>query len=741
VIQNLAPIANPDTASTVEYTWVDIPVLANDSDPEGLLDQASLQVVTYPSHVFTQQYGSDDFIISSNGSIGYRPEPGFIGLDSFTYQICDIYGVCSESLVQINVGQNHPPTGTDDFYATDYNTPITFDVFENDTDPDGNLNLSEIFLDNSDPDYPSTTQHGTLDQLGDGGDFTYTPDQDFVGTDEFYYYVYDQTGERYHAHVEITVNGPFLIDLSTWTQDDINSNCTSFDLAVNESLTARLDCALVLSTESTVSSSVGTAGYTDGRLTWEFPTTDGPAESQDVTVTVVNADAKTVGYIYFDLEVFNLPPTIDSMELSPSLLQLGEALTVTTNFSDPALNEDVVYTCQVNFGDGSIVDGVVSGYTCYADHIYTTPGVYEIKVTVTDKDGGYTTGSNYEFDNGVNLFVFDLNSLSSEEISDLCTKFDLTVNEGEEAGLDCAFALPADSTLKSSLGAIQYVAGRLEWIFDTTDGPAESQGVWVSVFNANDELIGYIYFDLDVLNVPPTIGSMELSPSLLRLGETLTVTTNFSDPALNEDAIYTCTVDFGDGSIVDGLVSSYTCYADHIYATPGVYEIKVTVTDKDGDSVIKSNLDFNNSSFMIVYNPTTGFVTGGGWIDSPEGAYYLDPSLTGKASFGFVSRYKNGATIPTGNTEFQFKAGDVNFHSSSYDWLVVSGNNYARFKGTGTINGIGEYKFMIWAGDGESDSFRIKIWKENELGDETIIYDNGMDQIIAGGNIVIHAKE
>jgi hypothetical protein len=26
-----------------------------------------------------------------------------------------------------------------------------------------------------------------------------------------------------------------------------------------------------------------------------------------------------------------------------------------------------------------------------------------------------------------------------------------------------------------------------------------------------------------------------------------------------------------------------------------------------------------------------------------------------------------------GNTEFQLKAGDLNFHSSNYEWLVVSG--------------------------------------------------------------------
>lgn len=56
---------------------------------------------------------------------------------------------------------------------------------------------------------------------------------------------------------------------------------------------------------------------------------------------------------------------------------------------------------------------------------------------------------------------------------------------------------------------------------------------------------------------------------------------------------------------------------------------------------------------------------------SPAGAYAPDSSLTGKASFGFVSKYKKGSSIPTGNTEFQFKAGNLNFHSGVYDWLVI----------------------------------------------------------------------
>ena len=66
---------------------------------------------------------------------------------------------------------------------------------------------------------------------------------------------------------------------------------------------------------------------------------------------------------------------------------------------------------------------------------------------------------------------------------------------------------------------------------------------------------------------------------------------------------------------------------------------------------------------------------------------------------------------------------------------------FSRFKGSGTINGMGYYKFQVWAGDGEPDTFRIKIWMEDEItAAEIIIYDNGMNQPIGGGSIKIHDK-
>jgi hypothetical protein len=158
-------------------------------------------------------------------------------------------------------------------------------------------------------------------------------------------------------------------------------------------------------------------------------------------------------------------------------------------------------------------------------------------------------------------------------------------------------------------------------------------------------------------------------------------------------------------------------------------------------------------AYLPVYDPNGGFVTGGGWILSPAGAYTPDETLTGKATFGFVSKYKKGSNVPEGNTEFQFHAGNLNFKSSVYDEgsLVVAGSK-AIYKGTGTINGKGAYGFMVSAVDGQInggggvDRFRMKIWDATgTVYDNMIGEDDNADLLsssstaISGGSIVIHS--
>jgi PKD repeat protein len=208
---------------------------------------------------------------------------------------------------------------------------------------------------------------------------------------------------------------------------------------------------------------------------------------------------------------------------------------------------------------------------------------------------------------------------------------------------------------------------------------------------------------------------------------------------------YSVTWDWGDGAITTETAAGSALQAEHAYAEPGVYTISLTVDEGEDGS------DTASFEYVVVYDPEGGFVTGGGWILSPAGACRYaacSDDTTGMANFGFVSKYKKGANVPTGNTEFNFKAGGLNFKSTNYQWLVVAGSK-AMYKGFGTINGTGAYGFMITAIDADLtlatdiDLFRIKIWDTQTGG---VVYDNQMDAsedadpttAIGGGSIVIH---
>ena len=243
----------------------------------------------------------------------------------------------------------------------------------------------------------------------------------------------------------------------------------------------------------------------------------------------------------------------------------------------------------------------------------------------------------------------------------------------------------------------------------------------------------------------PLVQATSVPSDPVAVSTTVSVQGSFTDPGT-----HTAVWSWNDGTTSAGVVSETaghgTVTGSHIYTAAGVYRVILMVTDSGGSSGQRV------SAFLVVYDPAGGFVTGGGWINSPRGAHLALPTLTGRANFGFVSKYQKGATVPTGDTDFDFREAGLTFHSSSYQWLVISGAR-AQYKGTGTINGAGNFGFLLTAIDGQvnggrgTDKFRIKIWDISRGG--SIVYDNQVAcgdasdnadpcTALAGGSVVIH---
>ncbi len=199
---NLPPVAVDDFVQTPVNTPVTIPVLDNDTDPNG--DPVSIVAISdQPNNGFV--------FINFDGTITYNPDPGFIGVDTFAYQITD--GELTDiGLVIITVVediQNLPPVAVDDVAQTPINLPVTIPVLGNDTDPNGDvLTVVEI----SDP------ANGTA-ILNPDGTVTYTPDTDFIGTDTFTYIITD--GEFFDTATVVITILPDTINLPPVAVDDV----------------------------------------------------------------------------------------------------------------------------------------------------------------------------------------------------------------------------------------------------------------------------------------------------------------------------------------------------------------------------------------------------------------------------------------------------------------------------------------------------------------------------------------
>ncbi len=193
-------------------------------------------------------------------------------------------------------------------------------------------------------------------------------------------------------------------------------------------------------------------------------------------------------------------------------------------------------------------------------------------------------------------------------------------------------------------------------------------------------------------------------------------------------------------------------YLDHALSnsslTAQVANVADWHIDADEPSVLDYNTDFKTANLIsslyapdfyrigdhdpvlidLNLTPTildkSGFVTGSGWFVSPAPDSY-------KAKFDVSVKYHKGILVPEGITELILSK-DMTFTSTSYAWLVVSGKQ-AILQGTGTINGEGEYSFLVTMKDGSPDQIKVMIWDANG-----VVYNTGGLVNLGGGQIQFH---
>ncbi|MFL0137853.1 gliding motility-associated C-terminal domain-containing protein, partial [Tenacibaculum maritimum] len=170
-----------DTANTTEDTAVTVDIYGNDND---IPTNGSL-VTTNPANgtVTIDNGGTPND--PSDDVVTYTPDASFIGTDTFDYTVCDNASPanCTTSTVRVNV----TPMSGNDIASTGEDTPVTVDIYTNDSNvpTSGNLTTTDpvngtVTIDNG------GTPNDPSDDI-----VTYTPNPDFSGTDSFQYTICD----------------------------------------------------------------------------------------------------------------------------------------------------------------------------------------------------------------------------------------------------------------------------------------------------------------------------------------------------------------------------------------------------------------------------------------------------------------------------------------------------------------------------------------------------------------------
>ena len=353
--------------------------------------------------------------------------------------------------------------------------------------------------------------------------------------------------------------------------------------------------------DATTSAAVVSGGANPFNYSFSGNHTYAQSGSFNVTISVTDKDGGTGTSAATVVTVANIAPTVGTPAVSPSgvPLNVSTPFSVTGTFTDPAGALDQPFTAVVNWGDSTTSTGVVSGganpftYTFNGNHTYTTPGQFNVTVSVTDKDGG--TGTSAAFVVGVGNPVvgtpvvsptntsegsstaFSVNGTFTDPLNAAEIPFTAVVDWGDGSATDTAVVSGAANPFGYSFSG------------NHTYAQSGSFNVTLSVTNKDGRTGISAATVVAVANIAPTVSTPVVAPTTANEGASTAFTVNgtFTDPAGALDQPFTAVVNWGDSTTSAAVVSGagnpfgYSFSGNHTYAQSGSYNVTISVTDKD----------------------------------------------------------------------------------------------------------------------------------------------------------------
>jgi len=345
-----------------------------------------------------------------------------------------------------------------------------------------------------------------------------------------------------------------------------------------------------------LTASIGTVDDTGGgNWVWSFNTTDGPDETQIVTITATDINGGSTDTT-FQLTVNNVAPTIDND--GDVTGNEGQPASNTGNFSDVG-DDTVTLTASV----GTVNKQGNSKWRWS----FTPTGAGDsqmVTITATDSDGNSTDTT----------FQFTVNNVPPT----IDNSGNVTVKEGETANNTGTYtdAGGAAVSLSASVGTVTDNGnGTWSWSFAPTDGPEDSQTVTITVTDS-DGVAAQTSFELTVNNDAPTIanaGNVSVNE-----GGTATNTGTVSDPGND-----TVTLSANLGTVTDNGNGTWSWSFDTTDGPAESQSVIITATDSDGDA--------RETSFIMTVNnvdPVLGALSLDQTTINENGSVTLSGSVT-----------------------------------------------------------------------------------------------------------------
>lgn len=330
--------SNPVFANATQTLTVDendsVQGTATATDPDG-------DTITYTA----SNPANGTVTFGTGGAFTYTPNAGFAGTDTFTITASDGQGGTATQTVNVTINENSAPefgpeATTELTVAEDTAGTFIVDLVDPDGDDTAIVLVGAI-----------TASNGTISG-GTNGEFTYTPDADFFGTDTISLTVRDEAGEESTLTIPVTitpVNDAPVVNATQTVEVDEN---TTFGIAVAATDPDGDDLTYSVTTDPAngtlaAGDNPGEFDYTpdaDFRGQDSFVVTisdgNGGVVTQTVTVNVVGDLIDT------SIDVGALPET-------PTQPRVFEAGDTAYNFTDDA---NVSTFVQLNgFGDDDVI--------------------------------------------------------------------------------------------------------------------------------------------------------------------------------------------------------------------------------------------------------------------------------------------------------------------------------------------------------------------------------------------------